>query len=243
MEEYIREYKGVLFFIEEFQREIDILNHDINVYDNRIDFLDDEINNRLGNLEVDIKIFEDKKRETEFISRLENKLKNKFKIYLVSTIVCLLITFSFFIFNFLDVNIFMKFLTAISTSLTILSASNGVSLLIRLFRIRKSIRKCNLNDLNTKIIDRKKELKRVYNKNKSLLLEKRKLEKLVKGNYDKISDIRRKISCLNKEKNKLSNLLLESIHEDVINSYDGEIEGQLMIPGFKTLVRRNVDNM
>lgn len=243
MEEYIEEYKKILFFIDEYQNEIDGLKHDINVYENRKKFLDNEIADRFGSLEEDIKLLEDKKKKVESNIVLRDVFKNKFKINLISTVFSLLITSCLFFFNLLDVNILMKFLLAISTSLTILLSLNSMIVLINFIKLKRDFNISDLSNLNMRIDSKKRALKRIYTNNGNLLIKKKKLEKLIEDNYKKIRDNRRKISYLNKEKNKFSNLLLESIHEDVINSYKGEIEGQLMIPGVKTLVRRNVDNM
>lgn len=241
--EYIEEYKKILFFIEDLQREIDSLKYDIDVCKNKIGFLENKINSELVHLEDTIKILVDKKEEIKSNIILANNLKRKIKNYLCLACMCLLATSCSFVFNLSDINIFIKFLTAISASLIILFGCKSIIVLVDFIKIKKNINNCDLDNLDMKIDCRKKELERAYSKNSRLLFEKKKLEKILEDNFKKISNLRRKMIYLNKEKDRLSNLVLTSIYDDVIISYEKEIEGQLVIPGIKTLVKRNVDNM
>ena len=64
--------------------------------------------------------------------------------------------------------------------------------------------------------------------------------KLIIKNRNIINDRRIKLNHLRHDASKMSNLLLDSIHEEVIDSYHSQIEGQLEIPGIKSFVKKKL---
>jgi len=238
MNEYFSEYKRNLFHIEDLNIEINALNIDIHSYNDRISFIDGILNDRIGNLEINLRILENEKLKIESLIRNNKLLKNKLKTYLISTGISSLVTAIFLSLSLFDTSNFFKFLVCIFLSISILLISSSCKQLCRFFRNKINIKKCDMNVLDNNIENRKREINRKYCENKLLIQERVKLQKLIDKNRNIINDRRSKLNQLRHEGNKLSRMLLDSIYEEVKDSYCSELDGQLEIPGVKSYVKR-----
>lgn len=237
MEEYINEYKKILSFIERIKTDIKLLRSDVSRYKSRINLLDDEIHDKIGNLEADIKFLESEKSKIETINNNNVVLRGKLKKNLIFASIFGLISSILFLF-FGDAIIFVKFLTAISAALTFLFTSNSCECIYSYLKNKRIVDEYNIDALNTIIENKKNEVNQFYYENRSLLSEKNRLEKRVRSINSTISDNNIKLNHLKYEADSLSKLVLHSIHDDVISSCDREIEGQLVISGVNTFVRK-----
>ena len=238
MEEKINEYKRILFLIEDFNTEIKALNRDIHFYNNKISLIDGMINDQIGNLEVNVRILENKRTKIESIINDNKVLGKKIKRYLLSAGVSSLITLTLLLLSSFESHSFIRFLIGISISVSILLISSGCQQLCHFFRNKMIINKNSISALNSNIEDRKREIDKIYCENKSLIDGKEKIEKIIIQKRDIINDMRVKVNHLRHEESKMSKMLLDSIHEEVKDSYYSEIEGQLEIPGVRSYVKK-----
>lgn len=233
MEQYVDEYNKILFLIEEVNKKIVSLRHDIEVNNRRINIINNKIDGAIYDIKEEIKYLENEKKILEISIKNKDDYKKRINRYIVVIIIGITFLISSFFFGFI------KFITAIVSTFNIFFTVDLCYNLYNFFKLKNKISKYDLDDIEAQIVDKNKQLNNILCKINPLILEKHLLETRNNAKYDEIRCKHDEIKCLKNCKNEISDLLSHLMNVESFDCCNEKMDNYIT----KSLVKRNVDNM